>query len=180
MFKEKECDQGPYFCIMSLQNLGNNGYIKRLYLIGLFYFSLHTMHYHIILSILFVFDTVNAAPLNPRGIGLLNKVKGSKLFSGLGTFYEVGSGSCGELDSDSDLVVAVNQAQMANGANPNKNPYCDNMVSITGDKGTITAKVVDTCPACADGNYGIIPRSPLIFRTHSVFFWCESFSFRCS
>lgn len=117
----------------------------------------------------FVF--VSTAPLERRIIGaskLLQGVKG-KLFSGSGTYYEVGSGSCGERDTDSDLVVAVNKAQMDNGnvecvpkqlaclthanpgSNPNVNPKCDKMVSITGDNGSVTARVVDTCPACANG-----------------------------
>lgn len=74
-----------------------------------------------ILSILFFLLNsiwlVSSAPLQSRGLGskLLKGVKGTKLFSGLGTFYEVGSGSCGEFDTDSDLVVAVNKEQMANG-----------------------------------------------------------------
>lgn len=119
------------------------------------------------------FLLVSTAPLERRIIGaseLLQDVKG-KLFSGSGTYYEVGSGSCGEHDTDSELVVAMNKAQMDNGkrlrvhasvlleyltpahlgSNPNNNPKCDKMVSITGDSGTVTAKVVDTCPACANG-----------------------------
>lgn len=72
-----------------------------------------------VLSLLFLLNSiwlVSSAPLLNRGLSkLLNGVKGTKLFSGLGTFYEVGSGSCGEFDTDSDLVVAVNKAQMANG-----------------------------------------------------------------
>lgn len=61
---------------------------------------------------------ISSAPLlEDRGLGsrLLKGVQKSKLFSGLGTFYEIGLGSCGEQDSDSDLVVALNKAQMANG-----------------------------------------------------------------
>ncbi|CAO3632092.1 unnamed protein product [Mucor hiemalis] len=118
-----------------------------------------------VLSLLFLLNSiwlVSSAPLLNRGLSkLLNGVKGTKLFSGLGTFYEVGSGSCGEFDTDSDLVVAVNKAQMANGANPNQNPYCDNMVYITGDKGSTSAKVVDTCPACGDG---ALDMSPTVFE----------------
>ncbi|KAF1805025.1 RlpA-like double-psi beta-barrel-protein domain-containing protein-containing protein, partial [Mucor lusitanicus] len=82
-------------------------------------------------------------------------------FSGSGTYYEVGSGSCGERDTDSDLVVAVNKAQMDNGSNPNVNPKCDKMVSITGDNGSVTARVVDTCPACANG---ALDMSPTTFK----------------
>ncbi|KAK4519513.1 Fructose-2,6-bisphosphatase [Mucor velutinosus] len=105
---------------------------------------------------------VCTAPLERRIIGAskLLRVKG-KLFSGSGTYYKVGSGSCGEHDTDSELVVAVNKAQMGNGSNPNNNPKCDKMVSITGDKGTVTARVVDTCPACANG---ALDMSPTTFK----------------
>ena len=63
------------------------------------------------------FQLVSTAPLERRIIGaskLLQDVKG-KLFSGSGTYYKVGSGSCGEHDTDSELVVAMNKAQMDNG-----------------------------------------------------------------
>ncbi|EPB87208.1 hypothetical protein HMPREF1544_06033 [Mucor circinelloides 1006PhL] len=106
---------------------------------------------------------VSTAPLERRIIGaskLLQGVKG-KLFSGSGTYYQVGSGSCGEHDTDSELVVAVNKAQMENGSNPNNNPKCDKMVSITGDQGTVAARVVDTCPACANG---ALDMSPTTFK----------------
>ncbi|KAL9559845.1 hypothetical protein MBANPS3_000225 [Mucor bainieri] len=109
------------------------------------------------------FLLVSTAPLERRILGaskLLQGVKG-KLFSGSGTYYEVGSGSCGEHDTDSELVVAVNKAQMDNGSNPNNNPKCDKMVSITGDSGTVTARVVDTCPACANG---ALDMSPTTFK----------------
>lgn len=63
---------------------------------------------------------ISAVPIERRRFnGPHKQIKGlaskGKLFSGAGTFYEVGSGSCGEFDTDSDLVVAVNQAQMKNG-----------------------------------------------------------------
>lgn len=38
------------------------------------------------------------------------------------------------------------------GPNPNNNPHCQNMVFITGNQGSTSARIVDTCPACAQGN----------------------------
>ncbi|KAI9364087.1 hypothetical protein BD770DRAFT_406889 [Pilaira anomala] len=83
-----------------------------------------------------------------------------KNFSGSGTFYdvEVGSGSCGDYDSSADLVVAVNKAQMANGPNPNNNPTCQKTVYITGNMGSTSARVVDTCPSCAKGALDMSPK----------------------
>ncbi|KAI8643693.1 RlpA-like double-psi beta-barrel-protein domain-containing protein-containing protein [Parasitella parasitica] len=124
-----------------------------------------TIRFYAILLILAANNILFAstAPLDRRMLKaskLLKGVKG-KLFSGSGTYYQVGSGSCGTYDTNSELVVAVNKAQMDNGSNPNNNPRCDKMVTITGDKGTVTAKVVDTCPACANG---ALDMSPTTFK----------------
>ncbi|KAI7871271.1 RlpA-like double-psi beta-barrel-protein domain-containing protein-containing protein [Spinellus fusiger] len=86
-----------------------------------------------------------AAPLSKRG------------FSGDGTFYTVGLGSCGTDDSDSELVAALNAPQMSNGANPNSNPNCGRRAVVTGPKGTVTVKVVDTCPPCKAGDLDLSP-----------------------
>ncbi|KAI9469967.1 MAG: hypothetical protein EXX96DRAFT_588221 [Benjaminiella poitrasii] len=106
---------------------------------------------------------VSTSPLERRLLDSDSLIKevGGKLFTGRGTFYEVGIGSCGEQDTDDDLVVAVNKKQMANGANPNNNPQCDKMVSITGHKGSTLAKIVDTCPSCS---FGALDMSPKVFK----------------
>ncbi|KAG2204143.1 uncharacterized protein EV154DRAFT_471911 [Mucor mucedo] len=110
-------------------------------------------------SILLFLSFIACSPLETRGLGsrLLRGVKAT-LFSGAGTFYEVGSGSCGEYDTDDMLVVAVNKAQMQNGPNPNNNPLCQNTVFITGNRGSTSARVVDTCPACPQGALDMSPK----------------------
>lgn len=95
------------------------------------------------------FERVESRPLN------LGKTA-SKLLSilGTGTYYDVsaGTGSCGQLNSDDDMVVAVSHTQMKNGANPNKNPLCNKKVTIIGKTGkSVTARIVDTCPGCNSG-----------------------------
>ncbi|KAI7863045.1 RlpA-like double-psi beta-barrel-protein domain-containing protein-containing protein [Spinellus fusiger] len=78
------------------------------------------------------------------------------------TYYNpgVGLGSCGQLHQDSELIVAVNWQQMANGANPNKNPKCGKYVNVWGPKGFVQVKITDTCPGCA---YGALDLSPAAF-----------------
>lgn len=61
-------------------------------------------------------------------------------------------GSCGSENSDSELVAAMNHGQMANGGNSNNNPNCGRRVSIHGPNGSVTVKVVDTCPSCGHGD----------------------------
>lgn len=84
------------------------------------------------LLILFVsaIAMVRAAPIEKRG------------FSGDGTFYTVGLGSCGTDDSDHDLVAALNAPQMGSNGNPNNNPNCGKKAKVKGPKGTVTVKIV--------------------------------------
>lgn len=96
-------------------------------------------------------------------------------FSGKGTYYDVGPGSCGKTDTDSEMVVAINKSQMGNGkcvatdwwetnpirltgANPNSNPHCNKRVKIIGSSGKACyARVVDTCPGCDHGSIDMSP-----------------------
>ncbi|KAI8086756.1 uncharacterized protein BX664DRAFT_366151 [Halteromyces radiatus] len=105
---------------------------------------------------------IDGTPVQPRA-KVVKEIK-SALFKGIGTYYEVpGVGSCGKEDNDDELVVAVNQPQMKNGANPNQNPECEKKVIITGEQGkSTTARIVDTCPTCPRGN---LDMSPKVFKT---------------
>ncbi|KAI9266804.1 RlpA-like double-psi beta-barrel-protein domain-containing protein-containing protein, partial [Phascolomyces articulosus] len=69
-----------------------------------------------------------------------------KKFKGDGTYYAPGLGSCGEVDTDSDLVVAMNPYWMSNGE------MCGKKIKATGPNGSVTVKVVDTCPGCAQND----------------------------
>ncbi len=61
-------------------------------------------------------------------------------------FYQNGNpGSCGQVNSDSTPVVAVNSAQMNSG-------LCGKSVWIQGNGKTIEAKIADTCPTCDHGS----------------------------
>lgn len=71
-------------------------------------------------------------------------------YSGQATFYSQGgaAGSCGNVNSDSAFIVAVNAAQVNGGS------HCGQTVQIknTQNGRTITAKVADTCPGCSYGS----------------------------
>lgn len=63
------------------------------------------------------------------------------------TYYDVGLGACGNYNSDSEWVVAMNHVEW-DGGSP-----CGRMVQITASTGkTATAKVVDLCPGCGVGS----------------------------
>lgn len=36
-------------------------------------------------------------------------------YDGIGTYYDTGMGSCGKKDTNDELIVAINKAQMGNG-----------------------------------------------------------------
>ncbi|KAI9497371.1 RlpA-like double-psi beta-barrel-protein domain-containing protein-containing protein [Zychaea mexicana] len=88
------------------------------------------------LLVLVCSSSVNSLPIERRG--------GGGSFSGDGTFYTVGLGSCGKTNKDSDLVVALSSKLMSSGKN-----YCNKKIKVETDKGDVTATVVDTCPGCA-------------------------------
>lgn len=70
------------------------------------------------------------------------------------TYYDVSVGltSCGTTGSNSQFLVAMNKPDMANGANPNLNPHCNQYINIYyNGVGPIKGKVVDTCPECVSG-----------------------------
>ncbi|BGO88836.1 hypothetical protein NBRC10512_002192 [Rhodotorula toruloides] len=72
---------------------------------------------------------------------------GGQVFTGQATYYyQYGvAGSCGNYNSDSDYIVAVNAAQMNSG-------WCGKTVHITNTAtgASITATIADTCPGCAE------------------------------
>ncbi|CAO3674557.1 unnamed protein product [Umbelopsis vinacea] len=80
-------------------------------------------------------------------------------FSGDATYYSpsAGTNSCGTQASDSEMMAALNVAQMSNGANPNANPNCGKQVSIKGPKGSVTVTIKDTCPGCSSGDLDLSP-----------------------
>ncbi|GLB37776.1 putative non-catalytic module family expn protein [Lyophyllum shimeji] len=76
---------------------------------------------------------------------------------GKATYYAVGLGSCGQTNTDSEYVVALNPVTYAGGS------HCGKQVKIT-DKTTgttATATVRDTCPGCGIND---LDMSPSLFQ----------------
>lgn len=96
------------------------------------YNSMQISIFFILLATLFI--TVQSAPLVARGSN-----------SGQGTFYDVGLGSCGQTNTNSQMVAALSSKIM--GSN-----YCGKSITVKGPSGSVTVKVVDTCPGCAAGD----------------------------
>ena len=72
----------------------------------------------------------------------------SSSFSGRGTWFTDTMGSCGQSFTTNEMIVAMNAAQMGGTS------QCGREVRIQSGGKTVTAKVIDTCPAqfCKPGS----------------------------
>ncbi|KAJ8495048.1 hypothetical protein ONZ45_g13018 [Pleurotus djamor] len=69
-----------------------------------------------------------------------------KRFSGARfTWYDVGLGSCGWFNKESDFIVALNAAQYGSGY---PGPFCGKTITITCNGKSAVAKIADECPGC--------------------------------
>ncbi|PLW20050.1 hypothetical protein PCANC_10148 [Puccinia coronata f. sp. avenae] len=78
-------------------------------------------------------------------------------YSGKATWFIPDTGACGDVNSESDYIVAMNQPQYKGGS------PCHKIVSIKNlaNGRTVKAKVTDECPEC---HYGALDLSPAAFK----------------
>ncbi len=83
-------------------------------------------------------------------------------YSGDGTYYNPGLGSCGFDNDDNDYIVAISHGLFDSEAtpNPNDNPFCGKKIKATHDGKSVTVKVVDRCTGC---DYYDLDFSPAAF-----------------
>ncbi|KAJ2718878.1 hypothetical protein GGI07_005543 [Coemansia sp. Benny D115] len=80
-----------------------------------------------------------------------------EVFSGDGTYFTPGLGSCGLTNTDDDLIVAINAPQYGTTANPNQAPVCGQCILAKGPKGEVKVTVTDRCPVCKSGDLDFSP-----------------------
>ncbi|KAI9475420.1 MAG: RlpA-like double-psi beta-barrel-protein domain-containing protein-containing protein [Benjaminiella poitrasii] len=95
---------------------------------------------------LLVLSVVQAAPAAP----LVKR----KSMSGDATYYNVGLGSCGDTNSDSEMVCALSSSLMGDSSD---GKYCGQSITIKSGSKSVTVKVVDTCPSCGEGDVDLSP-----------------------
>ncbi|KAI7898881.1 RlpA-like double-psi beta-barrel-protein domain-containing protein-containing protein [Cokeromyces recurvatus] len=93
--------------------------------------------------IIFFMSTLSqAAPIEARGS-----------MSGDATYYDVGLGSCGETNSNDDMVVALSSELMGGSGSS----YCGKTINVKGSSGSVSVTVVDTCPGCGKEDVDLSP-----------------------
>ncbi|KAJ9099258.1 hypothetical protein QFC21_004139 [Naganishia friedmannii] len=84
-------------------------------------------------------------------------------FGGRATYYATGLGACGQTNTDSDYIVALNSAQYGGGY---PGPECFKQIQISANGKTATATIMDECPTCS---YGELDLSPSLFNHFADF-----------
>ncbi|EGG09870.1 Non-catalytic module family EXPN [Melampsora larici-populina 98AG31] len=108
--------------------------------------------------------TINASHLqvannNHHHRNTLNKRGDS--YHGRATFYATGLGSCGDTNTDSDYIVALNQAQY-------DSSWCGKTITISYGGKSCQATVKDLCPGCPPGGLDMSPSLFKFFASEDV------------
>lgn len=96
-------------------------------------------------------------PLEPTSSSTTSPTQGE--FSGDGTFYNTGLGSCGIVSNDSEFVVALGYElyDSVNTPNPNNNPLCGRKITVFRGNKSVQVTVVDRCPGCSSTSLDLSP-----------------------
>ncbi|ORX96406.1 hypothetical protein K493DRAFT_314524 [Basidiobolus meristosporus CBS 931.73] len=97
---------------------------------------------------------IETAPVNVRSGTSIYKRDG---FSGEGTYYDPGLGSCEVTSSPNELIAALNVAQFGSYARPSNSPACSSCALVHGPLGSVQVKIVDMCPGCKHGDLDLSP-----------------------
>ncbi|KAJ2799487.1 hypothetical protein H4R21_003527, partial [Coemansia helicoidea] len=97
------------------------------------------------------------APAKPTTPATPPPASGGGTFRGDGTYFSPGLGSCGKVNTDSDLIAAINAPQYGVYANPNHAAVCGRCALVTGPLGTVKVTITDRCPVCKHGDLDLSP-----------------------
>ncbi|MEP6859307.1 MAG: expansin EXLX1 family cellulose-binding protein [Deltaproteobacteria bacterium] len=83
---------------------------------------------------------------------------------GQGTYYAAdGTGNCSfDASPDDLLVAAMNKPDYGDAA------FCGACLEVTGPKGTVKVRVVDSCPGCAHGDLDLSPQAFDMIADHAA------------
>jgi len=84
------------------------------------------------------------------------------VYSGQGTYYSTGLGSCGVTSHDSDYICAISHIlydSVPDGGNPNNSPFCGKQIKAFRNGQSVTVTVMDRCQGCAEYDLDFSPSS---------------------
>lgn len=91
-------------------------------------------------------------------LALVSLAQAAGSHSGKATFYSVkksGKPSCGGKADNDDMVVALSGHRMPKG----HGKPCGEKIKVKGKHGSVTVKVVDTCPECGKNDIDLSPKA---------------------
>ncbi|KAJ2300315.1 hypothetical protein IWW55_003996 [Coemansia sp. RSA 2706] len=98
-----------------------------------------------------------SAPAEESSSGGGNDGSSGDTYTGDGTFYTPGLGSCGKTNTEADLIAAINAPQYGSNANPNQAEVCGKCALVKGPKGEVKVTITDRCPVCKSGDLDLSP-----------------------
>ncbi|CEP08968.1 hypothetical protein [Parasitella parasitica] len=95
-----------------------------------------------------ILSVIVAAMVGAGQTAPVSNIQARNSLSGDATYYDVGLGSCGDTSSDDEMVAALSSSLM-DGSNSD---LCGKSISVKSSSGSVTLKVVDSCPGCSKGD----------------------------
>ncbi|KAJ1665615.1 hypothetical protein EV178_002990 [Coemansia sp. RSA 1646] len=80
-----------------------------------------------------------------------------EIFSGDGTYFTPGLGSCGKTNAEDEFIAAINAPQYGTYANSNNAPVCGRCALVKGALGRVKVTITDKCPPCKHGDLDLSP-----------------------
>ncbi|CAG8652610.1 9169_t:CDS:1 [Funneliformis mosseae] len=80
-------------------------------------------------------------------------------FTGDATFFDTGLGACGRVSNNGELIFALPSVMFdpSPGGNPNNNPNCGRLATVTRGANSVTVMCVDRCVGCKSGDIDLSP-----------------------
>ncbi|CAG8714917.1 5035_t:CDS:2 [Acaulospora morrowiae] len=120
------------------------------------------------IMIFLIFGNTHSLPILTKRGDLSNEkfsLPAMQNFSGDATFYDVGLGSCGKVNSNDQLVAAISHelydSFLPPDRNPNNDKCCGRRAEVTRGKRSVKVFIVDRCGSC---DFGSIDLSPAAFN----------------
>ncbi|KAK4460397.1 RlpA-like double-psi beta-barrel-protein domain-containing protein-containing protein [Cladorrhinum samala] len=111
----------------------------------------------VLLSLAFL---ITAAPTDIQSLDARSPGEITARATGQFTWYYTGLGACGKVNSDGQLVAALNRAtfdpKTPNG-NPNRNTLCGRKIRLSYQGKSVDVTVVDRCAGCGPNDVDLSP-----------------------